>query len=302
MEVVVILVLVLALVTVFSGVKTVPQGQEWTVECFGKYTRTLEPGLSLITPFFDRIGKKLSMMETVLEIPTQDVITRDNAPIRADGVIFFQVIDTAAAAYGVSNLVQAIQALSMTNLRAVVGSMDMDDVLSNRDGINHRMLSVVDAAASTWGIKVTRIEIKDLTPPHDITEAMALQLKADRMKRAEILEAEGQRQSAILRAEGEKQGAILQAEGRREAAYRDAEAREREAEAEAKATQMVSDAVANGNVNALNYFVAQKYVMAMEKMAASPNQKLLMMPYEATGIISSLSGIAELTKSAFNKS
>jgi regulator of protease activity HflC (stomatin/prohibitin superfamily) len=251
-------------------------------------------------PMVDRIGAQLNMMEQVLDVPSQEVITKDNAMVTADGVVFYQVLDAASAAYEVSELQRAILNLTMTNVRTVMGSMDLDELLSQRDNINAKLLHVVDAATSPWGVKVTRIEIKDISPPRDLVDSMGRQMKAEREKRAQILEAEGSRQSAILRAEGEKQSAILQAEGRREAAYRDAEAREREAEAEAKATTMVSDAISSGNVQAINYFVAQKYVEALKDIASARNQKVLFMPMEATGILSSLAGIAELGKGAFS--
>lgn len=287
-------------IVILAGVKVVPQGSEWTVERFGRYTQTLKPGLGLIIPFIDRVGKKINMMETVLDVPSQDVITKDNAMVRCDGVVFFQVVDCVKAAYEVRHLVLAITNLALTNLRTVIGSMDLDEVLSKRDEINAHLLRIVDQATNAWGVKVTRIEIKDLTPPVDITEAMAGQLKADRFKRAEILQAEGEKQAAILRAEGSKQAAILESEGRREAAFRDSEAREREAEAEAKATEMVSRAVDEGSVQAINYFVAQKYVGALESMASANNHKVIFMPLEASNVIGSIGGIAELAKEAFD--
>src|SRR5579862_86335 len=263
----VLAVAVLALMTIFAGVKVVPQGRQWTVERFGRYTHTLTPGLSLIVPYFDRIGRKLSMMEEVLAIPSQVVITRDNATVTADAIAFYQVVDTAKAAYEVANLQAGIINLCLTNARTVIGAMDLDEVLSKRDEINQRLLAVVDAATGPWGVKVTRIEIKDLSPPTDITEAMARQMKAERFRRAEVTQADGEKNAAILRAEGAKQSAILQAEGRKEAAFRDAEARERLAQAEAKATQMVSESIESGNVNALNYFLGQKYVDAFAQLA-----------------------------------
>ncbi len=291
-----LVVLGLAILTVAMGVKAVPQGYEWTIERFGRYLRTLRPGLNLIIPYIDRVGKKLNMMESVLDITSQEVITKDNAMVRADGVVFYQVLDAAKAAYEVNDLNRAIQNLTMTNIRTVMGSMDLDELLSQRDKINAQLLAVVDAATTPWGVKVTRIEIKDIQPPQDLVDAMARQMKAERDKRAQVLEAEGERQAEILRAEGEKQAAILEAEGRKEAAFRDAEAREREAEAEAKATHMVSQAIAKGNINALNYFVAQKYVDALQQIGTAQNQRLVLMPLEASGVIGSIAGIAELAK------
>lgn len=290
---------ILAFIILYSGVKTVPQAEEWTIERFGRYLRTLQPGLNLIVPFVDRIGEKLSMRETVIEVPSQDVITYDNASVKADAIVFFQVVDAAKAAYEVQDLRQSILNLSMTNIRSVIGSMSLDDVLSKRDDINERLLRVIDMATTPWGIKVTRIEIKELAPPDDLTGAMGQQMKAERLKRAEILTAEGQKQSAILRAEGQKQAAILEAEGRKEASFRDSEARERQAEAEGKATSVVSQAIAGGNIQAVNYFVAQRYIEAIEKLASAPNQKVLLMPLEAASVIGSLAGIAEIAKSTF---
>jgi regulator of protease activity HflC (stomatin/prohibitin superfamily) len=284
----------LIVITLFAGIKTVPQGWDWTIERFGKFTRILSPGLNIIVPFFDRVGRKMNMMEQVISIPEQEVITRDNATVTVDGVAFFQVFDAAKASYEVSNLQQAIIVLTMTNIRSVMGAMDLDQVLSHRDEINERL--------SPWGLKVNRIEIKDIVPPADLVEAMGRQMKAERVKRADILQAEGQRQSEILRAEGAKQGQILQAEGRREAAFRDAEARERSAEAEAKATQMVSDAIAKGDVAALNYFIADKYIKAFGQLADSPNQKIIMLPIEAMSILGSLAGIGEIAKATFGES
>ncbi len=286
------------LIILFSAVKVVPQGYVFTVEQFGRFTRVLNPGLSFIMPFVDRVGRKLNMMENVLDIPQQMVITRDNAMVSCDAVVFTQVIDAVPASYEVNNLTQAITNLSLTNIRTVVGSMDLDQVLSNRDDINARLLSVIDAATQPWGVKVTRIEIKDLTPPADITEAMARQMKAERLKRAQILEAEGDRASAILKAEGQKQSQILEAEGRREAAFRDAEARERQAEAEAKATAVVSEAIANGDVNAINYFLGQKYVEAFAKLASSNQQRTVIIPADFAGITGVLEGIKALTDNA----
>ncbi len=294
----VILILVLGVVLVVMGVKSVPQGEEYTVERFGRYTRTLRPGLNLIVPIVDRIGAKLNMMERVMDVPSQEVITRDNAMVTVDGVVFFQVLDAAKAAYEVNQLELAILNLTMTNIRTVMGSMDLDELLSQRDTINAQLLHVVDDATTPWGVKVTRIEIKDITPPRDLVDAMARQMKAEREKRANILEAEGFRQAEILKAEGEKQAAILDAEGNRQAAFLDAEARERQAEAEAKATRMVSEAIASGDINAINYFVATRYIDSLQAIAASPNQKLVMMPLEASSVIGALGGIAELAKDA----
>jgi regulator of protease activity HflC (stomatin/prohibitin superfamily) len=299
-DIFVIAIVFLAILVFFAGVKTVPQGYNYTVERFGRYTRTLTPGLNLIVPFIDRIGAKMNMMEQVLDVPTQEVITRDNASVAADGVTFYQVLDAARAAYEVKGLENAILQLTMTNIRTVMGSMDLDELLSKRDDINDKLLHVVDAAASAWGLKMTRIEIKDINPPRDLVDAMGRQMKAERDKRAQILDAEGARQAEILRAEGEKQALILQAEGRREAAFRDAEARERGAEAEAKATEMVSAAISAGNVQAINYFVAQRYTQALEKLASAPNQKVLMLPVEAASLIGSLTGIAEIARETFS--
>jgi regulator of protease activity HflC (stomatin/prohibitin superfamily) len=288
----------LAILVLFSGVKTVPQGYDYTVVRFQKYLRTLSPGLAIIVPFIDKIGRRVNMMEQVLDIPSQEVITRDNATVQVDGINFYQVVDAARASYEVTDLESAILNLTMTNIRSVMGSMDLDHVLSQRDEINERLLKVVDAAAAPWGVKVTRIEIKDIRPPQDLVNAMARQMKAEREKRASILESEGLRQSEILRAEGAKQALVLEAEGRREAAFRDAEGRERSAEAEAKATSVVSEAVSRGDIAALNYFIADKYVGALQALASAPNQKTLIIPIEATAIIGSLAGIAEIAKSA----
>jgi len=296
-----IVVLVLVFIALAKLVRIVPQGFEWTVERWGKYTHTLSPGFHLLVPVVQNVGRKMNMMEQVLDVPSQDVITKDNAVVRVDGVVFYQVLDAAKAAYEVSNLEQAALALIMTNIRTVLGSMDLDESLSQRDAINAKLLNVVDEATHPWGVKVNRIEIKDISPPRDLIDSMARQMKAEREKRANVLEAEGFRQAAILKADGEKQAAILEAEGKKEAAFREAEARERLAEAEAKATTMVSDAIAGGDINAINYFVANKYVEALKAMADSPNQKLLMLPFEATGILGSLAGIAEIARSAFEK-
>ncbi|MEX0852986.1 MAG: SPFH domain-containing protein [Bauldia sp.] len=297
---VVIAIVILVILVLLAGVKTIPQGFNHTVERFGRFTRTLTPGLNLIVPFIDRIGAKMNMMEQVLDVPTQEVITKDNASVSADGVAFYQVLDAARAAYEVKGLQNALLQLTMTNIRTVMGSMDLDQLLSHRDEINDKLLHVVDAAASAWGLKVTRIEIKDIVPPANLVESMGRQMQAEREKRAVILEAEGHRQSEILRAEGAKQAQILQAEGRREAAFRDAEARERLAEAEAKATDMVSKAIASGDVQAINYFVAQKYTQAIEALASAPNQKVLILPIEASSLIGSLAGIAEIARATFS--
>lgn len=296
-----IMLVVLAVIVVFMAVKTVQQGFEYTVERFGRYTHTLAPGLHLIVPFIDRIGKKMNMMEQVLDVPAQEIITKDNAMVRVDAVVFFQVLDAAKAAYEVSELEVAILNLTTTNLRTVMGSMDLDETLSKRDEINGRLLVTLDEATTVWGLKITRVEVKDIEPPTDIVNAMATQMKAEREKRAAILEAEGLRQSEILKAEGEKQSLVLEAEGRREAAFRDAEARERAAEAEAKATEAVSAAIAQGDPQAINYFVAQKYVEALGKFATSPNGKLVFMPLEASSVIGAIGGIGELVKEAAGK-
>ncbi len=297
----VIAILILAVMLVVLSVKPVPQGMEYTVERFGRYTKTLSPGLNIILPIVDRIGSKVNMMERVLDVPSQEIITKDNAMVQVDGVVFFQVVDAANASYEVNNLELAILNLVMTNIRTVMGSMDLDELLSRRDEINARLLHVVDEATSPWGVKVTRIEIKDIAPPRDLVDAMARQMKAEREKRASILEAEGERQSEILRAEGEKQGAILEAEGRKESAFRDAEARERLAQAEAQATMMVSEAISKGNIQAVNYFVAQKYVEALKEIGSAENNKLIFMPLESSGVIGALGGIGELAKEAMDK-
>ncbi len=295
-----VLLVVLAVAGLWSVVKVVPQGFNYTVENFGRYTRTLTPGLHLLLPIIEQVGRRVNMKEQVMEIPSQDVITRDNAMVRVDGIAFFQVLNAAKSAYEVESLESAVINLTMTNIRTVMGSMDLDELLSNRDQINARLLQVVDAATEAWGVKVTRIEIKDIAPPRDLVDSMARQMKAEREKRAQILESEGMRQAAILKAEGEKQAVMLAAEGRKEAAFRDAEARERAAQAEAKATEVVSQAIAGGNVQAINYFVANNYVKALEALAKAPNQKVIMMPLEASSVIGSLAGLAQITGEAFH--
>jgi len=296
-----IVLVILAVVFAMMVVKRVPQGMEYTVERFGRYTRTLKPGIQFLFPIVDVIGAKVNMMEQVVDVPQQEVITRDNAMVSADGVVFFQVMDAAKSAYRVNDMYRAILNITMTNIRSVMGSMDLDELLSKRDEINSRLLAVVDEAASTWGIKVTRIEIKDINPPLDLVESMGRQMKAEREKRALILEAEGKRQARILNAEGIKQSQILAAEGEKEASFREAEARERLAEAEAKATEMVSRAISDGNVQAINYFVAQKYTEALKDIASADNQKVIMMPLDSASLIGSVAGIAEITKETFNK-
>jgi regulator of protease activity HflC (stomatin/prohibitin superfamily) len=294
----VLVVVVLAVLLVLMGVKTVPQGREYTIERFGRYTKTLRPGLNLIVPIVDSVGAKLNMMEQVLDIPSQEIITKDNAMVAVDGVVFFQILDAAKAAYEVSRLELATINLTMTNLRTVMGSMDLDELLSQREQINTRILRVVDEATNPWGVKITRIEIKDISPPRDLVDSMARQMKAERERRAIILEAEGERQSAILRAEGAKQAVVLDAEGKREAAFREAEARERAAEAEATATTRVSEAIAGGDVQAINYFVAQSYVEALGKIASADNEKVILMPLEAASVIGAVAGIAEPVRGA----
>jgi regulator of protease activity HflC (stomatin/prohibitin superfamily) len=292
---------VLGMTVVRTSVIIVRQGFEYTLERFGRYHKTLRPGFHFVLPFINRIGHRVNMMERVTDVPRQEVISKDNALLTVDGVMFFQVLDAAKAAYEVHHLENAILNLTMTNIRTVLGSLDLDDALSNRDVINARLLSVVDEATTPWGVKVTRIEIKDISPPMDLVDAMARQMKAEREKRATILEAEGHRQSQILRAEGDKQAVMLDAEGRREAAFRDAEARERSAEAEARATTVVSNAIAAGDIQAINYFVALKYVESLAAFANGPNVKTLLLPMEATGVLSSLAGIAEVAKEAWQQ-
>ncbi|HEY8189576.1 MAG TPA: SPFH domain-containing protein [Micavibrio sp.] len=301
MEIFILVLAFLGVILVAKGVKVVPQGMEYTVERFGRYTQTLRPGLNFIVPIVDAIGAKVNMMETVLDVPSQEVITKDNALVKVDGVVFYQVLDAAKSAYEIRNLELAILNLTMTNLRTVMGSMQLDELLSERDQINARLLTIVDEATAPWGIKVARIEIKDISPPRDLVDSMARQMKAEREKRAVILEAQGLREAAILKAEGEKQAAVLEAEGRKEAAFRDAEARERSGEAEANATRSVSEAIIGGNTQAVNYFVAQKYIEALGKFAESNNQKVIFMPLDSSSVMGSIGGITELVHDALGK-
>ncbi len=296
-----IIIGVFIVIMVMRGVVIVPQGYEYTLESFGKYVRCMPPGLNFIVPFVQSTGRQMNMMETVVDMPSQEVITRDNAMVEVDGVVFYQVLDAAKAAYEVSDLHRAILNLTVTNVRTVMGSMDLDGLLSQRDTINSQLLKVVDEASSPWGVKLTRIEIKDISPPADLVESMARQMKAERDKRAAVLEAEGDRKAAILRAEGEKQAAILRAEGEKEAAFREAEARERLAQAEAQATQDVSTAIRDGEINAVNYFVATRYVDALKELASAPNQKTILMPLEASNVIGALGGMAELFRQSMKK-
>jgi len=298
-EIFAIVLVIMLVIMVASSVVIVPQGSHFTVERLGRYVRTLRPGLRIVVPFVERIGQRVIMMEQVLDIPTQDVITRDNVEVQVDAVAFMQVLDAAESAYAVANLRQAMITLVLTNTRTVMGSMDLDELLSNRDAINSRLLRIMDEATHPWGVKISRIEIKDINPPADITEAMARQMKAERDKRAQVLEAEGDKAARVLQAEGLKQSLILEAEGRREAAFRDAEAREREAEADARATEMVSRAISDGNVQSINFFVATKYVEALKSLASADNAKVLMMPLEASSVIGAIGGITELTREAF---
>lgn len=295
-----VILVILMLAVMVKCMIIVRQGYEYTVESFGKYTRTLKPGMHFLVPIVESVGAKLSKMEQVLDVPSQEVITKDNAMVRVDGVLFYQIQDAVGAAYQVGNLELAILNLIMTNIRTVLGSMEIDELLSQRDMINHRLLEVVDEATIPWGVKVTRVEIKDITPPKDLIDAMARQMKAEREKRANILDAEGYRQAEILKAEGEKQAAILDAEGKREAAFREAEARERMAKADANATQMVSDAISKGNMQAINYFLGQKYIEALQGIVTSPNQKLLMLPLDTANVMGSVAGIAEIAKEVLN--
>jgi regulator of protease activity HflC (stomatin/prohibitin superfamily) len=296
-----IILVLFVIITLMMGIRQVPQGYNYTVERFGRYNKTLTPGLGVIIPYFDRVGRKLNVMEQVIDVPSQEIITKDNATVKVDGVAFYQVLDVRRASYEVSNLEQALLNLVMTNIRTVMGSMDLDQLLSHRDEINVRLLTVIDAAALPWGIKVTRIEIKDIEPPKDLIEAMGRQMKAEREKRAVILDAEGMRQADITRAEGKKQAVVLEAEGRKEAAFRDAEARERSAQAEATATGMLSKALAEGDLAALNYFIAEKYVKSIQALAEAPNQKVFIVPLDLASLAGTLGGLAEIAASSLGE-
>lgn len=297
-EYIVYAVLGLVVFLVLLGAKTVEQGYEYTIERFGKYTKSLRPGFNWLTPVIETVGARVNMMEQVLDIPEQQVISQDNATVTIDAVCFYQIVSSAQAMYEVNDLERAMQNLVTTNMRTVLGSMDLDEMLSKRDSINAKILGIVDEATNPWGVKITRIEIKDILPPKDLVQAMAQQMKAERIKRANILEAEGFKQSAILKAEGEKESEIRQAEGQKQAAFLEAEARERQAEAEANATEMVSKSIANGDIQAVNYFVSQKYIEALTEIGKAENSKLVLMPLEASSVIGSIAGIAELAKNA----
>ena len=300
-EILAIAIGLFVVVTILMGVRQIPQGYNYTVERFGRYYKTLTPGLGVIIPYIDRIGRKVGVMEQVIDVPSQEIITKDNATVTVDGVAFYQVLDVRSASYEIANLEQALLNLVMTNIRTVMGSLDLDQLLSHRDEINTRLLSVIDAASQPWGIKVTRIEIKDIEPPKDLVESMGRQMKAEREKRAVILESEGMRQSDITRAEGKKAAVVLEAEGRRDAAFRDAEGRVRTAEAEAQATKLMSDALAAGNISALNYSLAEKYIRALTTLASSPNQKTLIVPMELSSLAGTLGGISQIVSASMGE-